>query len=177
LVIMRGLWRLPGLVAAAGLSVIGVLAFDAIAGPGGIANPQKAGGEVRAIFTKESAREAWSWLLRPQQEFWTPTLSEVLELEARLPAYLRSPEAKKAAEGCCPQPVPLSRRAPAYKRQYVGVLDHGRLLIHANFFCEAPAHDWHRTPVVVDDGGDCYFQVDYDVRKRRFESIAVNGGA
>jgi hypothetical protein len=174
---MRGLSRLVVLVAAAWLSVIRMPTLEAIASPHATSNPREAGDELRAIFTKETAREAWAWLLRPQQEFWTPTLSEVLELETRLPAYLRSPEARKAAESCCPQPVPLSKRAPAYKRQYVGVLDHGRLVIHGNFFCEAPAHDWHRTPVVVDDGGDCYFQVEYDVRKRRFESIAVNGGA
>jgi hypothetical protein len=83
----------------------------------------------------------------------------------------------KAAESCCPQPVPLSQRAPAYKRQYVGVLDRGRRLIHASFFCEAPQGDWHHTAVDVDDGADCYLQVDYDVRRRRFASIAVNGGA
>ena len=114
---------------------------------------------------------------RPHQEFWTPTLAEVLELEARLPAYLRSAKARKVAEMCCPQPVPLATRAPSYKRQYVGVLDHGRRSIHANFFCDASGSDWHRTPVDVDDGGDCYFQVDYDVGKRRFTSISVNGGA
>ena len=112
-----------------------------------------------------------------QQGFWTPTPSDVRGLEARLPTYLRSPKARKAAAYCCPQPVPLATRAPSYKRQYVGVLDHGRRLIHASFFCEASGSDWHRTPVDVDDGGDCYFQIDYDVRKRRFESISVNGGA
>jgi hypothetical protein len=174
---MQRLSRLPVRVAAAGLTVMGMLAFDATASPPATSKPREAGDEVRAIFTKEAARAVWSWLLRPGQEFWTPTLSEVLELEARLPAYLGSPAATKAAASCCPQPVPLAKRAPAYKRQYVGVLDHGRPLIHASFFCEAPAGDWHRTPVIVDDGGDCYFQVDYDVHKRRFESIAVNGGA
>jgi hypothetical protein len=83
---MRGLSRLSVTVAAAGLSAAGILTLDAIAGPRATSRLQKTGDEARAIFSKEAARDAWSWLLRPHQEFRTPSLSEVLELKARLPS-------------------------------------------------------------------------------------------
>jgi hypothetical protein len=37
--------------------------------------------------------------------------------------------------------------------------------------------DWHLWPVVVEDGGACYFQVEYDVESQRFSRLSVNGYA
>jgi hypothetical protein len=134
--------------------------------------------EDRAIFPEELARQKWAWLAKPPASFWTPALADVVKLEARLAAYLRDDRAaRRAAAGSGPQKNPLWKRAPGYKRQYVGIRRRGRKVIYANFFCEAPSYDWHREPVDVDDGGDCYFQVEYDVDGGRFDNIAVNGGA
>jgi hypothetical protein len=174
-------------VALAGLWVTAA----AVAAAPGLAAPGRAGGgrsaeqrspatraDDRAIFPRELAREKWARLGDSTLEFWTPALGDVLKLEERLPTYLRDDrEARRAAEGCCPQSDPLWRRAPGYKRQYVGIVRRGHRRVYANFFCEAPTYDWHRDPVDVDDGGDCYFQVEYDVATGRFDNIAVNGGA
>ena len=133
--------------------------------------------EDRAIFPAELARQKWARLAPPPATFWTPALADVVKLEAELPAYLRGRTARRTAAASGPQTNPLWKRAPGYKRQYVGVRRKGRAVIYANFFCEAPKYDWHREPVDVDDGGDCYFQVEYDVAAARFDNLAVNGGA
>ena len=52
-------------------------------------------------------------------------------------------------------------------------------MIYANFFCELFSFqpNWHVVPVSVDDGGDCYFSVEYDVKRGTFSNLMVNGSA
>jgi hypothetical protein len=155
-----------------------VLAAATFAASGAPATGTSARAEDRAIFPADLARQKWAWLAKPPDAFWTPALADVVKLEAGLPTYLRGRAARRVAAASGPQTNPLWKRAPGYKRQYVGVRRRGRAVIYANFFCEAsPNVDWHREPVDVDDGGDCYFQVEYDVTTGRFDNLAVNGGA
>ena len=91
-------WCLPAIAAVAVLSAGGKPTFGAGGGPHEQSKPTtETADDLRAIFTKEAARDVWSPLLRRQQGFWTPTPSDVRGLEARLPTYLRSPKARKAA--------------------------------------------------------------------------------
>ena len=129
------------------------------------------------IFTAEAARKVWARLLRPPAgPPWTPALADVRALEQRLPDYLRRHLPPGYWEFHS-KDRPLWERAPGYKRQYVGIRKNGRRAIYANFFCDDDSPNWRTTPVDVDDGGDCYFQVEYDVDKATFSDLSINGDA
>jgi len=64
-----------------------------------------------------------------------------------------------------------------YKRQYFGLVRDGRWIVYGNFFCDAHGKDWLAQPVTVKDGGDCYFQVEYEPKTGRFSNLSVNGEA
>lgn len=101
-------------------------------------------------------------------------MADVLALERQLPEFLRSqPEDSDA------RAADLWLKAPSYLRQYVGFTRNGRRVVYANFFCfrSVSDRDWHVWPVVVDDGGPCFFQVEYDVESGRFSRLSVNGRA
>jgi hypothetical protein len=133
----------------------------------------------RVIFTAEAARKSWGSLFRPGTTAWTPALADVLALERRLPEYMRVELDRQARQRDWPMDKknPLWDRAKTYKRQYVGVRRQKQRIIYANFFCDPLGTDWRITPVEVDDGGDCYFQVEYDVEKRSFADLSLNGSA
>ena len=137
--------------------------------------------EDRVIFNQEVARKTWPSLAHGRAGFWTPTLADVQALEEQLPSYLkreRKDDHGRPASSGLPALAPLWKRAPSYPRQYVGFLRRGRRVIYGNFFCDNSYHrDWHDRPVRVADGGDCYFQVSYDVKDGRFFDLTVNGEA
>lgn len=79
---------------------------------------------------------------------WTPTSSGVIDLEGSLRRYL-----KHAA----PQ---LEARLAECRRQYTGFYHVGKRLMFVNFACDGPrSSEWRCRPVVVDDGGDCFFNL------------------
>jgi hypothetical protein len=104
-----------------------------------------------------------------EKESWTPGRSDVLKLEEKLESYLKKAAAKRS-------PTLWSKLAP-YKRQYIGIMRNGRKVIFTNFFCNAFEVDWKTKPVVVDDGGDCFFNVLYDPVSTTFSDLQINGEA
>ena len=130
--------------------------------------------EDRAIFDVAATRK---WLdmvdAYTRGEPWTPTLGDVLALESKLPGYLRRNDENPGKE-------PLWKRVPGYRRQYLGLTSHGQRVVYANFFCRVPsvrAGDWRSVAVRVADGGDCYFSVQYDVKRGTFRDLVINGEA
>ena len=97
--------------------------------------------------------------------YFTPTEAEVAAFERELPAFLAGvgdPTAKA-----------IAGRLATYRRQFVGVVrEEGRRIL-GNYFCDTtmPAS----VPVMVDDGGSCYFNVLYDPSRRTFDRMSVNG--
>jgi hypothetical protein len=139
----------------------------------GLKTPAKS----RAIIDAGTARQRWSKEL-PEGEFWTPTLADVKALERDLPGYLRQklrdePQ-DRSSRGV--ESIPLWKKAPLYLRQYVGTTRKGQRAIYGHFFCDIE-HDWRRYPVIIFDGGDCFFQLFYDVKTGRFDGLALNGVA
>ena len=47
-------------------------------------------------------------------------------------------------------------------------------IIYGNFFC-SEEDNWRQEFVMAIDGGDCYFQVEYDVEIEKFIKLVVNG--
>jgi hypothetical protein len=103
------------------------------------------------------------------QELWFPTEAQIAALEQNLPSYLQTlaDASVEVSEG-------LVDRLPEYKRQYAGFIQNGRRLILVNATC-ADDLNWQTQPVIVDDGGDCFFRVTYDPASGSFEHFEVNG--
>lgn len=100
--------------------------------------------------------------------YWTPERSQVAALERSIVAHLaaNAPEGSRLRDGL-----------EGYRAQYFGVLRGDRELILANFFCDDFGRNIETEVVAVDDGGDCYFTVEYDPATDGFSQLMINGEA
>jgi len=108
-------------------------------------------------------------------EFWAPSLEDVLEAERRLPTFLTQATCR------------VRLKPPAeYFRQYVGMTIGGRRLLYLNavhadivtLHSDGPhALDWHSKAIVVCDGGEAFWGVEYDLGARSFGNLQCNGYA
>ena len=99
--------------------------------------------------------------------YWTPSSADVAMLEAEM-------EDAWAAEA---PPAVRDENLRNHIRQYVGVIEDGERRVVVNAFCDALGIDWRSDPVVVADGGACYFQATWDVERAEFRALMVNGEA
>ena len=104
--------------------------------------------------------------------YWTPTEADVRALEAEIETFLGQDDVGAAAAA-----PDLLDRLPTYFRQYVGIGEDGRRLIFANFFCDTLGADWTAEAVSVDDGGECFFRLRFDVERGVYSELQVNGEA
>jgi hypothetical protein len=119
----------------------------------------------------------------PFTSLWTPGARDIAQLEEDLAAYLARADTARTTPGFPAPPLLAS-----YYRQYVGfVSPGGRRLIYVSAFAPAqigPPADmgrdtasWRREPVMVCDGGDAFWGLEYDPASRRFRGLAFNGVA
>jgi hypothetical protein len=127
--------------------------------------------ELRVIVAAAAGRDFYFFRPEPAS-FFTPSDREVADLEAKLPAFLRAshPASRRPT-------VPLAERMPKYMRQYVGFVDlSGTRRIWGNFFCDSfGGTDWRTHAILVKDGGDCFFNVQFDPATGTFNALMVNG--
>ena len=106
-------------------------------------------------------------------EHWTPTLQDVRVFEGGLTEYLRTTRP--------PEEPDLYRIVPDYKRQYEGLILDGRRVLSVFFRCPRDAEDddseWSKHPMMVSDGGKCYFDVRFDIVTREYSHLMFNGEA
>lgn len=102
---------------------------------------------------------------------FTPDTATIAELEAHLPAFLAQNQDKFSSFR-----EPIVERLPAYKLQYWGELDNGKPIIHLNALCTS-LNGWQTQRVLVLDGGDCFFNLNYDPATETFSNLSVNGEA
>jgi hypothetical protein len=96
--------------------------------------------------------------------FWTPSVAQVLEAERRLPAFLSQSGHK----------IDLSRT----HRQYMGIISAGKKLIYLNaLLADQSDLDWKTTAIIVCDGGDAFWGVEFDPTDNSFHNIEFNGEA
>lgn len=123
----------------------------------------------RAVMSIEEGRRIYDTAYTPNARGYVPSSEELNELEDHLVPYLRGEHPALAA------------RAPSDWRQYVGYVDQsGTRWIWASFQCRlgpylAPHFRTHL--IVVSDGGDCFFQVEYSPDTERFRHLMINGRA
>lgn len=64
-----------------------------------------------------------------------------------------------------------------HTRQYAGFMESGERKVSINGFRNAHAVDWRERPVLVDDGGECFFMAIYNVDTDELERFRFNGEA
>lgn len=102
---------------------------------------------------------------RDYDGYWAPTPRDVAALEAGLERYLR----RTAPD--------LADDLSGYGRQYAGVARGDELAIVASFLCDDDFGALLRGPVIVSDGGDCFFRVTYDLETETYRDLSINGEA
>lgn len=133
-------------------------------------------GENWVIFSEKMAEEQQigTWFLFDKQtiDYWTPSEEDVIAIEGGLVHYL-----EQNAEKFYVRDVPVWDRLDEYNRQYIGIIVDDRHIIYANYFCDSASVDWTEEFVLVMDGGDCFFQFQYDVDTAEYFNLQVNGEA
>jgi hypothetical protein len=98
---------------------------------------------------------------------FVPTEAMIAEAEAALPAYIAT------------APRVTSRiidDLAGFERQYLGFETNAGPVLVINAICD-PGFDAANGVVIVMDGGDCYWQVIYDLTTHKFTHFSVNGDA
>lgn len=123
-----------------------------------------------AIVPPDEVPDYVTWLNGAEtQGVWTPTPDQIAELEAMLPGFLQT------LSSISPD---LDDRLPGYTRHYMGYVADGHAYILVNAFCSNPGGgDSLSEPVIVMDGGDCFFYVVWDPAAREFVAFQANGEA
>jgi len=100
---------------------------------------------------------------------WTPSESDIAAAGPKIEAFLKS------------SAPALASRLPKYRCQYFGITVEGKQRIYCNFFARDAGFqgfpDWKSKCVLVCDGGDQYFQLQYDVESNQCMCLTINGEA
>lgn len=122
------------------------------------------------VITKEQTEEMnlGSWMVETDG-FWTPSENDVIALEEKIAEYLGQNSTLFNRQ------PPVREDLREYQRQFIGLEREGSKTIYGNYFCNNLGLNWHQDIISVDGGGDCYFQVEYDVDKGMFTMLMVNG--
>ena len=124
------------------------------------------------IFLQQNAESIRSLLGDSRiSGYWTPSQADVISLEAGLNNYLQS------IANQFPQGPPTGEQLMEYHRQYLGIIEEGRHVIYANYFCKDNNQDWENQFVMVQDGGSCFFQLKFEVGTSRYYDLHINGEA
>lgn len=128
--------------------------------------------------------------------FWVPTLEQVQASEPVILGYLKW--AEKNTSKVFPWAIKDEKERrevmanaqlyislvrvdyDLYQRQYTGIVMDGRRLIVCNFFYRGQlGEEFGPDPVTryvqVNDGGHCYWQVYYDLKKKTCSDLSING--
>jgi hypothetical protein len=99
---------------------------------------------------------------------WSPTQPDAKRASDGVPNFLKSASPKIAA------------KFDGYYGQLYGVTDNGDKKIRLMFFCHLDSimvDHWTQNAFLVNDGGDCYFEVDFDPSADAYSNFRANGEA
>ena len=122
--------------------------------------------KVKGIICTDAKQ--WEFMFKGK-ELWAPTKEQVLEAETEIERFLKDKPPVQSPN--------LWQKLPRYKRQYVGFIIDGHKRIFCNFYCSRLEEPLTCKPVMVADGGDCFFQLEYDVEGEKVEKLQINGVA
>lgn len=114
-----------------------------------------------AIFSKD-------YKIYNSEKRFTPTKEEILLAEKELKYNLKDFFGKNSKEK-------FYKNLKKYKRQYFGILDdNGNKILLINAFCGSKDY-WLNQIIQVDDGGSCYWEINYDISSGKLMNLYING--
>ncbi len=104
------------------------------------------------------------------ESHWLPSESIVKKAEPVVIEYIKQKDPN------------ILRKLPEYRCQYMGIIKKGKKLLFCNFLLyrgekDLFTKDWKNRIVWVLDGGECFFQIEYDIELKKCISFSVNGEA
>ena len=131
--------------------------------------PQTAGQNWVIFSQKQAEEQGIVPRLVSSDNFWTPSNSDILKIEDQIVEFLHQNHNFFSYQ------PPVWERLDQYQSQFFGLKREGKQIIYGNYFCDNFGKDWKREFVSVLDGGECYFQIEYDLHRGEFIKLMVNG--
>jgi len=134
---------------------------------GGCSGPSiSTGGVEGVIFPASQANFVGDATGGKGLTFWTPSKSDVAGAFPKIQVFLESEAPSIAA------------RLAQYRCQYFGIIVEGKKRIYCNFFRrDGGIANWKSEPLFVLDGGEWYFQLEYDLESEKCLDLRINGVA
>ena len=99
-------------------------------------------------------------------DYWAPTQSDIDDALPHIKVFLTKHSPAIAAQ------------LQQYRCQYFGIVVEGKKRVYCNFSHRSADHaNWRSEPIYVFDGGNMYFQLEYDIEKKQCFNFMVNGEA
>ena len=132
----------------------------------GCASTLTTDGVEGVIFPANKAEFAIEMTGRKNATTWTPLEKDIAKAMPAIKAFLVK------------QAPAIATKLTQYQCQYFGVIVDGKRLIYCNFFHRGKLdRNWKSEPVLVCDGGDYFFQLEYDTESGQCLKFSVNGEA
>lgn len=131
------------------------------------------------IISKDGAAE-FSYLFdEATNTFWEASADDVSKAEACIRQYLLSLEDNPELDTYQKENIAfILENLKEYRRQYVGIEVDGEKRIWCNAFLgDFSFLNWERVPVDVDDGGNRFWQIEYDLLRDECVNFYVHGEA
>lgn len=97
---------------------------------------------------------------------WKPSEAIIKKAQPVILEYIKNSDEK------------IFKNLDQYRCQYFGIIINGKRRIYCNFFwLPEYGENWRSNPVIVDDGGNWYFQLEYDIETGNCLNFSVNGEA
>ena len=95
---------------------------------------------------------------------WTPTTEQIKKAQPVILNFIKKSNKE------------IYNNINKYRCQYFGIIVNGKKRIYCNVFRLTKFHkNWKTKPVIVDDGGNHYFQLEYDVVTGKCLNFSING--
>jgi len=110
---------------------------------------------------------------------WTPSVELIHEFESGFIEYLTNYDNTEMnyEEGKLQFVIDNFKD---YKRQYYGIKTKGRKVIYCNLLLindDDSRMNWKEDLIAVLDGGPSFFSIEYEVRKKKYKDMMINGSA
>jgi hypothetical protein len=104
------------------------------------------------------------------------SVKELSTLDSLLKVFIDDSEGVLSKDKVGHPKIDLSKHN--YKKQYVpAITSNGQKKVWVNFLCSTSLFDWRHKIILVDDGGDCYFNVLINLSDKSYSYFIVNGKA
>ena len=136
--------------------------------------------EYTGVIIPEDAAPEFGFLFdRGLAGFWEPSVNDVSKAEECIRRHLVSEQNSPELDTYQKAKVAfILNNLEKYRRQYVGIVVDGEKRIGCNLFLSDHSHaDWERVPVYVIDGGEYFWQIEYDLRDDECINFYVHGEA